>query len=90
MCLEAATEVERILADPKPSCLLREFADSSVVLEMRFWIRDPMNGRANVTSELLFKIWDKFAENGIEIPYPQRDVHVRSPDVIRFADEPDD
>jgi small-conductance mechanosensitive channel len=37
-----------------------------------------MNGRANVTSDLLLGIWDRFAEHGIEIPYPQRDLHLRS------------
>ncbi|MGB0630889.1 MAG: mechanosensitive ion channel family protein [Alphaproteobacteria bacterium] len=89
LCLEAAGEVDRILKDPKPACLLREFNDSSVDLEIRFWIRDPMNGRANVTSELLFGIWDRFAEHGIEIPYPQRDLHLRSPEVIRYGEDMD-
>jgi len=78
LCLEALAETPRILAKPDPSCLLREFGDSSVDIEMRFWINDPMAGRANVASELLLNIWDKFAENNIEIPYPQRDLHVRS------------
>mgnify|MGYP000283020510 CR=1 FL=1 len=40
-----------------------------------------MNGRANVTSELMLTVWDKFHENDIEIPYPQRDLHFRSSDV---------
>ena len=78
LCLEAANETPRILKDPKAACLLSDFGDSSVVLEMRFWIEDPMNGRANVTSELLLKIWDKFHANDIEIPYPQMDLHLRS------------
>lgn len=78
LCLEAAAETTRILKDPKAVCLLSDFGDSSVVLEMRFWIDDPMNGRANVTSELLTRIWDKFHANGIEIPYPQMDLHLRS------------
>lgn len=78
LCKEAMSEVERILNVPIPNCLLREFGDNSVNLEMRFWISDPMNGRANVTSDLLLKIWDKFHEHDIEIPYPQRDLHIRS------------
>ncbi len=78
LCLEATSEVPRVLKDPKPVCQLQDFGDSSVDLEMRFWIDDPMNGRANVISEVLLRVWDKFAENGIEIPYPQRDVHLRS------------
>ncbi len=80
LCLEAARETERVLAEPNPACLLRGFGDSSVDLEIRFWINDPMNGRANVGSAVLLKIWNKFHEHDIEIPYPQRDLHLRTPD----------
>jgi len=78
LCLEAADETPRILKDPVAVCHLREFGDSAVNLEMRFWIDDPMNGRANVVSALQLGIWEKFHEHGIEIPYPQRDIHFRS------------
>lgn len=90
LCLDAAANTERVLADPKPACLLRQFGDSSVDLEVRFWIRDPMNGRANVTSDLLLGIWDRFAEHEIEIPYPQRDLHLRSPANFHLDDGADD
>lgn len=79
LCIEAAIETERILKEPAPVCHLRGFGDSAVDLEIRFWINDPMNGRANVTSEMLLRVWDKFHEHGIEIPYPQRDVHLQVP-----------
>jgi small-conductance mechanosensitive channel len=79
LCKEAALETNRILDDPAPSCLLRGFGDSSVDLEARVWIQDPQNGVSNVTSEVLLRIWDKFQANGIEIPYPQRDLHLRTP-----------
>ena len=78
LCLDAADETPRILKEPAPVCQLKDFGDSSVDLEVRFWIDDPMNGRANVVSPLLLGIWDKFHENQIEIPYPQRDLHLRS------------
>lgn len=81
LCKEAAAETTRILNEPAPNCLVLEFGDSAVNLEMRVWINDPMNGRANVMSELLICIWDKFHEHGIEIPYPQRDLHLRSSDI---------
>jgi len=81
LCVEAAIETARILDEPAPNCLVRGFGDSSVDLEVRFWIDDPMNGRANVKGELLISIWDKFHEHGIEIPYPQRDLHLRSSDL---------
>jgi len=81
LCKEAAAETPRILDDPAPNCLMKEFGDSSVNLELRYWINDPMNGRANVTSDLLLRIWDKFHEHNIEIPYPQHDLHLRSSDI---------
>ena len=81
LCKEAAAETPRILDDPAPNCLMKEFGDSSVNLELRYWINDPMNGRANVPSDLLLRIWDKFHEHNIEIPYPQRDLHLRSSDI---------
>lgn len=87
LCLEAAEETPRILKDPVPVCHLREFADSSVDLEVRFWIDDPMNGRANVVSALQLGIWDRFHEHGIEIPYPQRDIHFRSSLLASTSDQ---
>lgn len=79
LCLEAAAEVERVVKQPKSVCLLKGFGDSSVDLEMRIWITDPQNGVSNVRSEVLFRIWDKFHEHGIEIPFPQRDLHLKPP-----------
>ena len=81
LCLEAAGSVGRVLAAPEPSCLLRGFGDSSVSLEIRLWIGDPERGRSNVISEVLLSVWDRFHEHGIEIPFPQRDLHLKSSDV---------
>jgi small-conductance mechanosensitive channel len=78
LCLEAAGVVERIEKDPEPRIQLLGFGDSSVNLELRIWIDDPPQGRANVISEVLLEIWDRFHEHGIEIPFPQRDLHLRS------------
>lgn len=78
LCLEAARETERVLVQPKPVCLLKGFGDSSVDLEVRFWINDPENGVSNVASDVLLNVWRRFKEHDIEIPFPQRDLHVRS------------
>ena len=80
LCLEAALETPRVLKKPEPVCLLISFGDSSVDIEQRFWINDPMKGVTNLKSEILLKIWDKFHANNIEIPYPQQDLHLRSID----------
>lgn len=78
LCVEAAQETDRVLANPEPRCLLLEFGDSSVNLQLRFWISDAHNGVQNVKSAVMVGIWEKFHENDIEIPYPQRDLHLRS------------
>ncbi|MEE9162209.1 MAG: mechanosensitive ion channel domain-containing protein [Candidatus Neomarinimicrobiota bacterium] len=89
LVLEAAGEVERVLKYPEPLCLLAEFGNSSVDLDLGYWIDDPKNGVRNVKSEVLLKVWDKFHENGIEIPFPQRDVHLdtRQPLAVSLASE---
>ena len=78
LCVEAAEIVPRIQLKPEPRCQVTGFGDSSVNLELRVWVDDPQNGRGNVISEVLLEVWDRFHEHGIEIPYPQRDLHVRS------------
>ena len=81
--MDAVQSTERVLSDPHPSCFLVGFGDSSVDFEIRFWIADPQNGTANVTDKVLRKVWHGFREAGIEIPYPQRDLHLRSSEVVR-------
>lgn len=78
LCVEAMQNVPRVLAEPAPKCLLVGFGDSSVDLQLRFWIADAQHGVQNVKSEILLRVWDLFKEHGIQIPYPQRDLHLRS------------
>ena len=78
LCVDAALSSGRVLNDPEPRCLVRGFGDNSVDLELRFWINDPSNGVGNARSEVLLSIWDRFQEAGISIPFPQRDLHLRS------------
>lgn len=78
LCTEAAAGVDRVLDEPAAKCLLIGFGDSSVDLQVRFWIADAHNGVTNVKSVVLLGIWEKFKAEGIEIPYPQRDLHLRS------------
>lgn len=76
ICIEAAKSVDRVLKMPQPVCLVTEFGESSVNLEVRAWINDPKNGVTNVKSAVMLEIWDRFAAAGIRIPFPQRDVHL--------------
>ena len=78
ICKTAANENPRVSKSPAPKCLLIGFGDSAIDLQLRFWIEDPNNGVRNITSEILLEIWDRFKEEGITIPFPQRDVHIRT------------
>ena len=78
LCVEAARQVPRVLSEPEPRCQVVGFGDSSVDLSLRIWINDPTQGRANVISDVMLEIWDRFNEHGIEIPFPQRDLHIKS------------
>jgi small-conductance mechanosensitive channel len=71
--------LDRIQNDPAPKCLLIGFGESSIDLQLRFWIKDPQNGVANITSEALLRVWDTLKANEIEIPFPQRDIHLKVP-----------
>jgi small-conductance mechanosensitive channel len=66
----------RVLNDPAPKVLLTQFADSAINLELGFWIDDPEEGRGNVISDINIGIWRAFREQGIEIPFPQREVRL--------------
>jgi small-conductance mechanosensitive channel len=78
LMLEVANATKRVLVDPKPSCLLSGFGDSAINLELRVWINDPQNGLGKVKSDLHWGIWKAFKEHGIELPYPQREVHLKT------------
>jgi small-conductance mechanosensitive channel len=85
LVLEATRDVKRVLKIPAPTCLLVAFGDSTIDLDLRFWIEDPVNGITNVRSEVMLNIWDLFQENGIEIPFPQRELTLRNPEAVARA-----
>lgn len=73
--LKVAEDHTKILSDPEPSVLFMEFGDSSLNFELRVWIPDPME-RRQIISDLNYAIDKAFRENNINIPFPQRDVHL--------------
>lgn len=75
---EAANNCNRVLTDPPPVARLMEFGDNGIELELRIWINDPQNGISNVRSDLNLAIWRSFKHAGITIPFPQRDVYVKT------------
>ncbi len=78
LMIQAASECSRVLPDPAPVSWITEFGLNSVKFDMRFWIDDPEQGVANVTGDVLMRVWDLFRENGIAFPFQQQDVYIRS------------
>jgi len=74
---KVAEDNEDILVNPAPRVRFRLFGDSSLNFELLGWIADPGN-RGRVKHELNCSVYKAFNERGIEIPFPQRDLHVRT------------
>lgn len=85
LMLEAANSHIRVVHDEPdnpPRVFLKEFADNGILLELAMWIRDPSEGQNNLRSDINWAIWRRFKAAGIEIPFPQRVVHLVPPPSI--------
>ncbi|WP_082389130.1 mechanosensitive ion channel family protein [Celeribacter marinus] len=82
IAIEAANTVGRVLATRPAVCHIVGFGDSSVDYILRFWITDPTGGLTNVRGDVYLALWDAFKENGISIPFPQREVRVLDGDEL--------
>jgi small-conductance mechanosensitive channel len=78
LLLEVASDNKGILKEPKPDVLFSEFGDSSLVFNLRVWTQEFINRPGVLKSQIYYAIFDKFAQNGVEIPFPQRDIHLKS------------
>jgi small-conductance mechanosensitive channel len=78
IAINAAMSVGRVEASRRPVCWMTAFGESSLDFVLRFWIHDPQQGLTNVRGKVLLALWDALTEAGIEIPFPQRDLHLKS------------
>jgi small-conductance mechanosensitive channel len=76
--LEVARAHHGVLKEPGPSVLFDSFGDSALNFVLRVWTRDFSTVPGVLRSELYFAISRAFKEQGIEIPFPQRDLHIKS------------
>jgi len=76
--LDAAAKTARVIADPEPAPRLVRFGPDGLEFTLQFWIEDPANGQLNVKSDVNLRILAGLREAGIEIPYPQRELHFTS------------
>ena len=74
---EAAQAQPRVLKDPAPNAALSAFGADGLEFTLGYWIADPENGQLNLRSEINLAILRSLREHGIEIPYPQRVVHLQ-------------
>lgn len=76
---EALREVDRVLTVPRPRVVTSRFGDSAIVLELRFWIDKPSaRRRALAISDAIQAVSEAFQEEGIKIPFPQRELSGRA------------
>jgi small-conductance mechanosensitive channel len=77
LLLEVARNHPQVLAEPEPRAFFTDFGDSALLFLLRTWIPD-FQGGFSVRSELAVEIQRALAEAGIGVPFPQRDLHLRS------------
>ena len=76
--LEAAKDVPEVMDTPAPVVRFIQFGENGLEFELRAWTTTLVQRRGKFTSAINFAIYDKFKEQEIEVPYPQRDIHIRS------------
>jgi small-conductance mechanosensitive channel len=86
--LDVARKHPDVLREPAPDVVFRGFGDSSLDFELRVWTVKQVQTPQVMRSELYFSIFDTFRQHDIEIPFPQRDLHLRSSEIpLPFAPE---
>lgn len=73
---DATKPQPRVLDDPPAEVYIKGFGDNGIDLLLSLWIQDPEEGSASLQSAIYLDIWRAFQANGIEIPYPQRDIRI--------------
>jgi len=76
--IDAAGKSEHVLKEPAPSVIFVAFGESSLDFELACWTAVMLHRRGALRSEINFKIHEILRERGIEFPFPQRDLHIRS------------
>lgn len=76
--LDIANKHPDVLKRPAPDVLFVEYGDSSLNFDLLIWTSTYINRPIILKSQLYYEIFEKFKEHNIEIPFPQRDLHLRS------------
>jgi small-conductance mechanosensitive channel len=73
--IQVARDNAQVLKQPRPRVLFHGFGDSALNMELQVWVREPREFRV-IRSDINFAIFGAFRAAGIQIPFPQRDVHI--------------
>ncbi|MDX5478681.1 MAG: mechanosensitive ion channel, partial [Cyclobacteriaceae bacterium] len=76
--VKIATDNPGVLKTPEPDVLFDEFDESSLNFDLRVWTSEYVNKPKVLKSQLYFEIFRRFKEENVEIPFPQRDIHIKS------------
>jgi small-conductance mechanosensitive channel len=76
--LEAAAKNAHVLKEPAPTILFTAFGESSLDFELACWTAVMLHRRSALRSEMNYAIHEALTARGIELPFPQRDIHIRS------------
>lgn len=88
LLLEVAAAHPGVLKERKPDVLLQEFRESALQFILRVWTREYTDRPGVLRSELNYAISRKFREHGIEIPYPQHDIHIKDGRITVITSSP--
>ncbi len=78
LLLEVAKENNAVLKHPPPDILFKEYSDSSIIFNLRVWTYEYTDRPNVLKSQLYYAIFKKFRDNNVSIPFPQRDLHIKS------------
>lgn len=87
LLLEVAAENPDVLKRPAPGVRFMEFGDNGLLFELRVWSMTLIQKKGLLISSLNFGIMEKFRQHGIEIPFPQLDLHLRRKSLAAAAGE---
>lgn len=76
--LEVVAENDGVLKDPKPDVLFDKFGENGLIFNLRVWTREYVNRPGVLKSQLYYSIFKRFREQNINIPYPQREIYIKS------------
>ncbi len=88
IAIETAKRIKRVTNYKEPVCWMTAFGSSSLDFKLRFWITDPNNGLTNVRGQVLIALWDAFKAEGVSIPFPHREVIMKTPVDVAIQQQP--